>query len=80
LHRDVRIGDTGRDVGASTLALAEVAHRQHHRGVLRREFASGLEPEPGVRSGDDGDAAGEVGDVVGGPLRVAHGLAPIASE
>jgi hypothetical protein len=50
------------------LALLDVAHGEHHTRALRGERGRGLVAKPGVGAGDDGGAAGLVGNVGGCPL------------
>ena len=50
------------------LALVEVADGEHDVGALGGERGGGLVAEAGVGAGDDGGAAGLVGNVGGGPV------------
>ena len=53
------------DAVGGVLALVEIAHGQHHVGALGGERCGGLEADSGVGAGDDGRAAGLVGNVCG---------------
>jgi len=61
------VGDPVQDRAASLLGLALVARRHHDERALSGELPGDLEPEAAVRAGHDGDLAGEVRDVRGGP-------------
>ena len=51
----------------AALPLSRLRQAMHHERAVARELARRDEPEAAVRAGDDGDAAGLVGDVPGVP-------------
>jgi len=65
LERGVR--DLLEDVPPRLLGLVTVARGHNDVLALAPELASDLEPDAAVRARDDGDLAGLVGDVLGGP-------------
>jgi hypothetical protein len=64
-------GDGGQDPLTRGLAACGVAGGDHDAGAVAGEFGGGGQPDAAVGPGDDGGTAGQVGDLVGGP--VSHG-------
>jgi hypothetical protein len=59
-HRDVRAGMTDLDGGDRGLALRSVPRRQHGRRAHPRQLGRCLEPDPGVRPGDEDGPSGHL--------------------
>ena len=72
LYLDGRLRGARADLLGGRLALGHVAHGEGDLGTVAGERQCGLEAQAGVGAGDDGPAAGLVGDIRCGPL-VAHG-------
>jgi hypothetical protein len=56
-------GHGGADVVGGRFALGAVADREHHVGTGRGQRLCQTEAQPAVGAGDDGESAGEVGNV-----------------
>ena len=71
---EVEAADLGlaADLGGRTFALGRVAHGEDHACVVVGERAGGFEADAAVGAGDDERAAGEAGEVGGGPVIRAH--------
>jgi hypothetical protein len=69
------VGDLGQDRPASLVGLALVARCHHDERAIAGELPEDLEPEAAVRARHDGDPAGEVRNVRGGP---GHGRCYVA--
>ena len=61
-------GMPGADQPFGLGALDRIAGGQNDLRALARQHQGGFQPQPAGRAGDDGQLAGLIGDVVGGPL------------
>src|SRR5439155_1997047 len=69
-------GDGGPDLFARGLAACLAPAGEHHAGAVTGQLGGGGQADAAVRAGDDGGLAGQVGNVVSGP--VAHGHTSVA--